>query len=384
MNNKTLLIIGGGVCLLFALFSGCGGNPGEKEYEKAMASWKKNDLVRAQSQLEKAIRKLTGNEEKSVANNQLGIIRWKLGKHAQAIESFGESCRLSNDLTGANLNMGVALYHSGHLEQARLELTKILNEEPDNATARIYLGLVLMKRQDWQGASQELSAGLRSSPNNPAGQNALALVELHMSRNTDAAVKRLKQLLAAYPDYAPALFNLAIIHEQWLRDPTAALGWYKQYLQKAGEAGPQAEAAKQAIAKLSQVGPEDPRKTEEKRTDPVAAAEYIAQGTKLHAAKKYNEAIRQYEKAIEADPTMADAHYNLGLTRYELKQYREAAQSCSEALKLNPGYTNARYMLALSYAQLKEWNNAEREAKVLKEADTKLAETVLKYIASQR
>ena len=84
MKNKTLLImVCGGVCLLFAVFSGCGGRPGEKEYNKAVASWEGGDLVRAQSQLEKAIRKLSSSEKKSVANNQLGIIRWNLGKHGQ-------------------------------------------------------------------------------------------------------------------------------------------------------------------------------------------------------------------------------------------------------------------------------------------------------------
>ena len=110
MKNKVLTLTVGGICLLFAVLAGCGGNPGEKEYNRAMASWKENDLVRAQSQLEKAIRKLSGNEIRSVANNQLGIILWQLEKKDEAIERFAESCRLSDDLTGANLNLGTTLY----------------------------------------------------------------------------------------------------------------------------------------------------------------------------------------------------------------------------------------------------------------------------------
>ena len=258
MNRKTLLIMSGGVCLLFALFSGCGGNPGEKEYNKARSSWKANDLVRAQSQMEKAIRKMADNEKKSVANNELGIIRWKLGKQDQAIESFAESCRLAEELSGANLNLGVALYHAGQWDQAKFQLTNILIEEPDNAVARIYLGLVYMEQQAWQSAAKELTEGLRSRPNDAAGQNALALAELHMNPDSDAAVQRLKRLLAAYPDYAPAAYNLAMIHEQWLKEPRTALGWYQQYLQKAGEDGAQAEAARQAVERLNRMGPEAP------------------------------------------------------------------------------------------------------------------------------
>lgn len=384
MKNKTLFLVGGSVCLLFAVFSGCGGNPGEKDYNKAMRSWKNNDLVRAQSQLEKAIRKLSGNEKKSVANNQLGIILWNLGKHDQAIKSFGESCRLGEDLSGANLNLGIALYYAGQSEQAKFELTKILSEDPDNTVARFFLGLVYMQLKDWNGAVQEITEELRTNPNDAAGKNALALAELHLNRNSDAAVKRLKQLVAAHPDYAPAVYNLAVIHDQWLRNPGAALGWYKQYLQKVEENGAQGEAANQAIARLSKMGPNAPSTTPDKQSNPTAAAQYIAQGTKLHAAKKYREAVAQYEKAIKADPSQAAAHYNLGLTLYELKQYREAAEACLNALKLDPNSANARYMLALSYARQQKWSDAEREAKVLKKLDAAQGESVLKYISDAR
>jgi tetratricopeptide (TPR) repeat protein len=384
MKRKSLLILSSGVCLLFALFSGCGGNPGEKEYNKARSSWKKNNLARAQSQMEKAIRKMSDNEKKSVANNQLGIIRWRLGKQDQAIESFAESCRLAEDLSGANLNLGVALYHVGQWDQAKFQLTNVLIEEPENAVARIYLGLVNMEEQDWQGASKELAEGLRSRPNDAAGQNALALAELHLNRGSDAAIKRLKQLLVAYPDYAPAAYNLAMIYEQWLKEPRTALGWFRQYLQKAGDDGEQAETARQAVERLNRMGPDAPKTTTTKTSDPTAATQYIAEGTKLHGRKKYSEAVKVYEKAIEADPSLADAHYNLGLTYYELKEYRQGMEAFSDALELNANYANARYMIALAYGRLDEWNNAEREAKALKKVDEERGDALLKYISDAR
>ncbi|MEN8256090.1 MAG: tetratricopeptide repeat protein [Verrucomicrobiota bacterium] len=379
MKNKKLLMIGGSACLLFAVFSGCGGRGGEKEYNKAMASWKSGDLVRAQSQLEKAIRKLSGNEEKSVANNQLGIIRWSLGKHDQAIESFGESCRLAKELSGANLNLGVALFHANQLDQAEFEFIKMLAEQPTNAVARSFLGLVQMQKKEWKGASEEIAAGLRTNPNDAAGQNALALVELHMNRNSDIAVKRLKKLVSAYPDYAPATYNLAVIHDQWLHNQNAAMGWYRQYLQKAGEEGRQTEAARQAIARLEKKGPN--AANTEGQINPEAASQYLAKGSELHAAKKYREAVEQYGKAITANPSEPTAHYNLGLSRYELKQYREAIRAFLDALKLDPDSANARYMLALSHAQQSQWSDAEREAKALKKIDSKRGKSMLKYIS---
>lgn len=377
-NKKKLLMIGSGICLLFAVFSGCGERAGEKEYNKAMASWKAGDLVRAQSRFEKAIRKLSGNEIKSVANNQLGIILWNLGKHDQATKRFGESCRLAADLSGANLNLGIALYHAGQLEQAEFEFTKILNEQPTNMVARSFLGLVHMRKRDWKGASAQLTAGLRDNPNDAAAQNALALAELHFNKNSDVAARRLKQVVSAYPDYAPATYNLAVIHDQWMGNKSAALGWYKQYLAKAGEDGAQVAFARKAIARLSKMGPEPAPPS------PAVALQHIAQGSKLHAVKKYREAVQQYELAIKADPSQTTAHYNLGLSHYELEQYDEAAQACSNALKLDSGSADARYMLALSYARQGKWNDAEREAKTLKKVDSKRGKSLLKYISDAR
>jgi len=228
MKNKKLLMFSSGICLLFTLFFGCGERSGEKEYNKAMASLKDGDLSRAQGQMEKAIRKLSEKEKKAAANNELGIILWKLDKKDQAVEKFSESCRLTEELTGANLNLGIALFTAGQLEQAEFEFTKILSEQPNNSTARTFAGLVQMQQKNWKGASKEIATGLQAKPNDPAGQNALALSELHMNSSSDNAVVRLKQIVAAYPDYAPAAYNLAVIYDQWLHNTSAALGWYKQ------------------------------------------------------------------------------------------------------------------------------------------------------------
>ncbi|MEN7973086.1 MAG: tetratricopeptide repeat protein [Verrucomicrobiota bacterium] len=385
MKNKKLLIIGGGVCLLFTVFSGCGERSGEKEYNKALASWKSGDLVRAQGQFERAIRKLSGNEIKSVANNQLGLVRWSLGKQKRAIESFAESCRLAEDLGAANLNLGIALYHAGQIEQAEFELTKVLNEQPSNAAAQSYMGLIHMQKKDWKSASREISSGLRSNPNDAAAQNALALAELHQNNGSDAAIKRLKQLVSAYPDYAPATYNLAVIYDQWLHNEAAALGWYKQYLQKAGTNGREAEFARQSIARLERKQARGTTSASPQRhTNPELAAQYITRGSKLHSDKKYKEALKQYEKAIQADPSQKAGHYNMGLTYYELKKYSEAAKACSNALKLDPAYADARYMRALSYTRQRKWSDAEREAKALKKLDAKRGKSMLKYISDTR
>jgi tetratricopeptide (TPR) repeat protein len=220
-------------------------------------------------------------------------------------------------------------------------------------------------------------------PSDPAGQNAFALADLNSTRNTDLAVSRLSKLASAYPDYAPAAYNLAVIHDLWLGNQTKATEWYKEYLRKAGPNGRQVDATRQAIARLggrTATGPD----TAEPQTDPAAAARYMAEGAKRHQEQKYTDAIEQYRKAIGADPTQKNAYYNMGLAHYALKKYPEAEQACLRALKVDPDFVDAQYMLALAYVQQGKWNDAEREANILAGLDAKRGDEMLKYIASAR
>jgi Flp pilus assembly protein TadD len=99
MGKKRISLIAAGACLLFATFVGCGGRSGEKEYNRAIEAVADGDLVRARTHFEKAIRKMSGNEKKSMAQNQLGLVLWQLGEVNAAVEAFNQSCALSESLT---------------------------------------------------------------------------------------------------------------------------------------------------------------------------------------------------------------------------------------------------------------------------------------------
>ena len=373
---KTILATTG-ILLVLAMFIGCGGRSAEKEYSKAVAAWEKGDLVRARTLFEKSIRKTTGSEKKSIALNQLGLVLWKLGETEAAADAFSKSCNLAESLSGANLNSGIALFHAGRFDEAEMALNNVLGDDPKNPTAQTMLGLIKMQKRDWTAASLELSKIVNTNPRNPAGQNALALAELHKTRSSDAAIRRLKQTLVAHPDYAPAAYNLAVIYDLWQKNPSAAQGWYKQYLKKAGPDGSHIDVANQALARLGQG-------TRAPQTNPEEAPRFIAAGSRLHAEKKYSEAVAQYQKAIQADPKQKNAYYNMSLAYYAQKNYPETVRACTAAIKLDPHFADAHYMLALTYFQQKKWNDAEREARFLKQIDPARGEQMLKYISSAR
>jgi predicted O-linked N-acetylglucosamine transferase (SPINDLY family) len=61
----------------------------------------------------------------------------------------------------------------------------------------------------------------------------------------------------------------------------------------------------------------------------------------LRDLRRYDEALRCYDRAVQIKPNYAEAHYNRGLTLYELERFDDAVASYDKALELLPDYAAA-------------------------------------------
>ena len=53
----------------------------------------------------------------------------------------------------------------------------------------------------------------------------------------------------------------------------------------------------------------------------------------------YDEALKDYDKAIELDPNYTFAYNNRGLAFYKLDKFEEALKDYDKAIELDPSYT---------------------------------------------
>ena len=83
-----------------------------------------------------------------------------------------------------------------------------IEKYPDDATAHMNLGAILLSRLDPQGAVSELRAAARLEPKRPEVHNMLGLGLATLNRNAEAIVE-FELALKARPDYLSARFNLA-------------------------------------------------------------------------------------------------------------------------------------------------------------------------------
>jgi Flp pilus assembly protein TadD, contains TPR repeats len=65
-------------------------------------------------------------------------------------------------------------------------------------------------------------------------------------------------------------------------------------------------------------------------------------GAALHRLKRQEEALRAVEKSIELDPDSAEYYYSLSITLHKLKRYEEALTAIEKAIELDPD--NAKFM----------------------------------------
>lgn len=76
--------------------------------------------------------------------------------------------------------------------------------------------------------------------------------------------------------------------------------------------------------------------------NPKDLSAYFFKGRSFDKQGKYEEAIKCYDKALEIDPKCFNAWYNKAANLYELGKIKEALQCIEECILLNPNDQDAK------------------------------------------
>lgn len=92
------------------------------------------------------------------------------------------------------------------------------------------------------------------------------------------------------------------------------------------------------------------------------------------------QAIQEYQKALELNPNYTQAHTNLGTVYLGKGDYDQAIGHFKKTLELNYYDTKAHYNLGLSYVYKGELEKAKEEMKFLKSIRSELGNTLERKI----
>lgn len=87
----------------------------------------------------------------------------------------------------------------------------------------------------------------------------------------------------------------------------------------------------------------------------------LQQGNQLYSERKYDEATRNYLKALQKDPTNTTGMFNLGTALYQNKKFdssRKVMSATANAIKDKSGKAAANYNIGNTYMAQRKWEDA--------------------------
>ena len=94
----------------------------------------------------------------------------------------------------------------------------------------------------------------------------------------------------------------------------------------------------------------------------ILANTHYNQGEFFLSDERYDEALTEFQKAIDLKPDYARAYFGRGHVYRRTKRYANAIIALQQAIKFKPNYKEAHYGLALSYFESNDNNKAEAAA----------------------
>lgn len=268
MRRFVFIVLIASAMLTAALLS-CGRHPGEREYNQGLRELEAGRWVRAKNLFEKAISRRPGSRESAAACNGLGIANWHLKQIEAAVQAFEESLRLDPEFMEPSFNLGVLLYRSGDADQALRRLEEAALNDKDGTRALEYAAYICMQMEDWSEARRMLQRAGSRSASSPRIATMLSLADMKLA-GTEMAGFHLMQALDKNAEYGPALYNLGLLHKDYLKNPAQAFSFFSQYVDLNPE-GPRAEAAKAHLEQCrSAAGSENDTVVAEKPDSPAA------------------------------------------------------------------------------------------------------------------
>ena len=275
-------------------------------------------------------------------------------------------------------NLGIAFYKTSMHEDALREFRRVLELNKDDATARFYIGLVLLRQGKWNEAIEAYQEAASRPGARVATFHNLAVALERVGRYEEAlsalqdATKRGAQKDARIQtsigivslmmgDVTGADQALTASKALWKDRPSAA--WYHYASLAAallGDLGRALEILQEGLmhyarvaalhnnlaALLERRGAYDEALLAAEHglaDDPAMPQLHKNIGDLYYRAKRYDEALDAYERAVKSEPNLGDDVYlKLGNIRLQRREPDEAAKQWRRALELDPANSTAR------------------------------------------
>jgi tetratricopeptide (TPR) repeat protein len=261
---------------------------------------------------------------------------------------------------------GERLFRDGKYDEALTAFRKVVELNPDDGEAWVYIGTILLTKRDYDGAIPALEKGLTQSL--PPAVAAPGWVNLGVAyqigrRDLEKAIAAYTKAVSLKPDLPEAHFNLILAH--------LAQNNFSEAL-KASENAFKAMGkllrAEQTQATFEQVLTFLPRDYDRALQVLRSLAEqqlprpefHDLMGKAYEGLKQFSRAALCYGQAAALAPQVAQYHANFGWALGQMGQWEAAARVLERATSLDAQNAFALLSLGIAYSELGRWQEAVR------------------------
>ena len=226
LAKKNRLPLGLWLGMLLALFAAGCTPSGPRAVRRGEKMLETGDYTGAVAQLRVATSLLPSN---AAAWNYLGVACQKAQLPAEAVTAYQRALALNRDLVEVHWNLGMLYLEQGKNDLAEPEFTAYTLRRNYSPEGWLKLGTAQLRLGQPAAAERSFGAVQTLDKNNAESLNGLGLALLEQKQPREA-VQYFAAANQAHPDYAPAILNLAVAAQQYLRDDRLALEYYHAYL----------------------------------------------------------------------------------------------------------------------------------------------------------
>ena len=253
-------------------------------------------------------------------------------------------------------DQAIALQRSGRLAEAESLYLQVLAEDPDNFTARHFLGVTRAQSGRLQEALADLTLALAIKPDDPEALLNHANILKVLNRPAEA-LAGYERALAQKPGWAQAENNRGTVLQSLGRHEEALAGYeralkaapnYPEALNNRGSVLQDLKRPAEALAAYDQA----------LRLAPSFAAAFNNRGSVLLELKRFADALFCFDRALALRPGDAEVLNNRGNAMQGLLRYDDAVAAYDQALALRPDYAQALNNRGEALQQLKRHEEA--------------------------
>ncbi len=348
-----VLIAAVGVVVVFVLPSF---STGEDPLEKGQEALAVGDVVGAIVWLDKALGENPGDAEALEGLTAAAQKQVEAGEHAAAIDTFKKVLIYDADNVGALKGIGAAYEAQEQWLQAADWYEKWTQVAPDDAEARLRLGEVYSRLEDYELAIAQLKRVTTLRPDWSRGWEVLSKVYYHKLNQYDNATEPLRKWSELEPENVEAQLTLG-----WTMFFQKEYSEAEAYFQRCLELDEDNGCYRGLVAVYRSLG-----KWQEalshleylSEKNPSDATVFLSLGDTLYNLKDYNAAVENYLKTIELDKTNVQAYQGLAKCYVATEDYLKAKNAYEQLVTLIPNDPQAQRSLGWVLYELEDYQAA--------------------------